>query len=152
MKYHFTKLFQYESWANEQVIVALQSMERTDNRSLELFSHILAAHLNWYNRVKDDNTYIPLWEKRDLSDSVILLRQISKRWLELIEEVDELSWGKTLTYANSKGEVFQSSLYEIMTHLLFHSGYHRGQLVSNLKGRVETLPVTDFIIYTREGF
>jgi uncharacterized damage-inducible protein DinB len=150
MKYHFAKLMNYEVWANEQVIQALQSLDRPDTRSLELLSHILAAHLTWYNRAREVRAYIPLWETKDFSECVIMLRNITQRWQELIDQSEELTFGRTVSYTNSKDETHFSSLYEILTHLMLHSGYHRGQLVSHLKGKMQELPVTDFIVFARE--
>lgn len=149
MKYHFSKIINYEAWANEQIIQALQSLDRPDSRSLELLSHILAAHLNWYNRAREVRGYIPLWETKDFSECVIMLRNVTQRWKELVEQSEELTFGKTINYTTGQGETFSSSLYEILTHLSFHSGYHRGQLVSHLKGKMNELPVTDFIIFAR---
>jgi uncharacterized damage-inducible protein DinB len=51
---------------------------------------------------------------------------------------------------NTKGEVFRSEVSEILLHLNVHASYHRGQIISLVKDKIDPLPNTDYIHYARK--
>jgi uncharacterized damage-inducible protein DinB len=54
-------------------------------------------------------------------------------------------------YTNSKGEPWESQVDDILTHLVVHGGYHRGQIAAELRAHGVAPPYTDFIQATRTG-
>ena len=69
--------------------------------------------------------------------------------------VAQLSTNETnriINYQNIKGIPFHNSIFEIITHLMNHGTYHRGQLVTMLRGAGSTpIPATDLIVFYREN-
>lgn len=151
MKAHFIQLFEYETWANERIINTLEAMPFPDERSLELFSHVLAARFIWLQRIVNQKGYIPLWEKKDLLDCIELFRQTTRSWEEYLAGATENELNRVVAYTSTQGEPFLSKVSEIIVHLVNHSSYHRGQIVASLKGKVNPLPATDFIIFSRKN-
>lgn len=41
---------------------------------------------------------------------------------------------------------------DILTHVLMHSAYHRGQIASHMRANGKTPAYTDFIHAVRQGF
>jgi uncharacterized damage-inducible protein DinB len=39
------------------------------------------------------------------------------------------------------------SIMDAMVHLINHSSYHRGQIIASIKGQVNELPLTTYIMY-----
>jgi uncharacterized damage-inducible protein DinB len=39
---------------------------------------------------------------------------------------------------------------DALTHIINHSSYHRGQIVSLIKGKIDALPQSTYIIYASE--
>ena len=52
---------------------------------------------------------------------------------------------------NSKGQSWTSRVEDVLTHVLLHGAYHRGQIASALREAGLTPPYTDYIHATRSG-
>jgi uncharacterized damage-inducible protein DinB len=60
--------------------------------------------------------------------------------------------GRPVGYRNSKGEPWTSTVGDILTHVVTHSAYHRGQVASELRAAGFIPAYTDFIHAVRQGF
>ncbi len=58
---------------------------------------------------------------------------------------------ETVVYKNSKGEPWTSTVEDILTHVVLHSAYHRGQIASLMRAGGEQPAYTDFIHAVRQG-
>lgn len=152
MKEYFLHLFAYERWANERILDALEQPRYPDGRCLDLFSHILAAQQTWLSRVRRENRYIPLWERRDLGECAQLYRQVAASWEQFLTGLGDAQFDEAIQYQNTKGEAYGTPLRDILAHLVNHDTYHRGQIVEELRSRklVPVMPVTDYIVFTRQ--
>lgn len=149
MKNHFLRMFAYENWANERIAECLQAMNQPDERALELLSHVLAAKITWLNRLNGIGSFVPLWEKHNVIDCLLLLTQNNRAWEVFLKTLTDEKLNSVVTYTNTKGEPYSTKIHEILTHVINHSTYHRGQMVSSLKGKIPVLPVTDYIVFER---
>lgn len=52
-------------------------------------------------------------------------------------------------YTNSRGEAFETPIEEILRHVAFHGGYHRGQVAAAVRAAGGTPINTDYIVYYR---
>ena len=59
--------------------------------------------------------------------------------------------GAVITYANSKGERHANRVEDVLTHVLLHAAYHRGQVAADLRAAGAEPALTDFIHATRTG-
>jgi uncharacterized damage-inducible protein DinB len=57
-----------------------------------------------------------------------------------------------VAYRNSKGEFWTSSVGDILTHVLLHAHYHRGQIAASQREAGGEPAYTDFIHAARSGF
>jgi uncharacterized damage-inducible protein DinB len=113
--------------------------------------HILLAQLIWYSRSnKIQISYTP-WEKKTFEECLKMYEELSNNWLSFCNDLTEKDLAETIHYTNSKGEKFQNTLQDILTHVVNHSTYHRGQIIAKLKGKLPTLPSTDYIFFRRES-
>jgi uncharacterized damage-inducible protein DinB len=55
-------------------------------------------------------------------------------------------------YRNSKGQAWSSRVEDVLTHVLFHSAYHRGQIALQMRASGMEPAYTDFIHAVRQGF
>jgi uncharacterized damage-inducible protein DinB len=153
MKAYFQNLFAYERWANERILTALEQPRYPDERCLDLFSHILAAQQTWLNRVRREHGYVPLWERRDIGECRLMFFQLANQWEAYLAGAADGDFARPVAYRNTQGEGFETPLTDILAHLINHDTYHRGQIVEELRSRklVPAMPVTDYIVFTREG-
>jgi len=48
------------------------------------------------------------------------------------------------------GSKRKMAVADALTHVVTHSFYHRGQIVTSLKGKIEPLPLTTYIAFASE--
>ncbi len=143
--------FSYNSWANAEVIKAVESVGASDPRSLQLMSHIAAAERLWLERLKQQAQSLPVWPDFDLNRCREEGSQVSALWREYLELITAGDLLQTISYKNSKGESWTNTIVDVATHVVMHSAYHRGQIASHMRESGQTPAYTDFIHGVRQG-
>ena len=148
MEQYFLKLYQYNAWANNQVMNCLISQSVADEKTLSIMSHLLAAPFIWLNRIKGlPKSEVKLWETQDLETLQQMTEDGAAIWLDFIENTK--SFDRDLSYTNYVGSPFVTNVEQIMIHLVNHSSYHRGQVALRIR-QIGLQPVnTDYITYDR---
>jgi uncharacterized damage-inducible protein DinB len=149
MKDHLAQMLGYEKWANKKILDALKELPAPDEKALELMSHILLVQMVWYSRIVNQSTP-PVWDKKSLADLFTLHEENHKVLYAWISKLSEADYYKIIEYKNTKGQPFENTIKDILTHLFNHSTYHRGQIVERMKGKLPKMPETDFIVFFRE--
>lgn len=143
--------FAYDEWANREVLNAIRTGGGTDERSLQLMSHILAAEQVWLDRLKQQPQSVPVWPKPDLAQCEAQAAELGSKWLEFLDLITAGDVSQSISYKNSKGEAWTSTIVDILTHVVMHSAYHRGQIASQMRASGKTPAYTDFIHGVRQG-
>ncbi|MCO4294582.1 hypothetical protein NF867_17095 [Solitalea sp. MAHUQ-68] len=149
MKAYFQRLYEYENWANGRIIETLKKLDTPPDRSLLLLAHLLIAQREWLHRILKKSTTDKFWLLYDLEQSEELFKKNNEEWSHFFLTIQDDDLTVPFHYKNSKGEQFDSPMVDILTHLLGHSNYHRGQIIDSIKGLIEPLPNTDFIVFSR---
>jgi uncharacterized damage-inducible protein DinB len=144
--------FSYNSWANQEVINTIASNGGHDSRSLQLLSHIFAAERLWLGRLKQQQQSMPVWPELDLNLCQQQLDDLRRLWNEYLELITSGDILQSVSYQNSKGEPWTSSIVDVLTHVVMHSAYHRGQIASHMRESGKTPAYTDFIHAVRQEF
>ena len=151
MKEYFINLFKYEAWANKEISDCLICINEPPEKALSLMSHIINAQVIWLSRITGKTIDVnSVWKTIPVSEISSTLNNSSAALKEFISGLSETDIERIIEYKNIKGEEFKSSLKDILTHLSFHSAYHRGQIILLLKPYVSELPSTDYIKYVRD--
>ena len=150
MKDHLIKLLDYELWANQRIIDALASLPNVPEKALSLMSHILAAQHIWYARMADESAILSVWEEIPVSWMIETTERQHRQLVSYVEILSQNELNQLIKYVNSKGNAYQSTRLDILTHLSHHAAYHRGQIVQLIRPLLPEAPVTDFIVWTRE--
>ena len=143
-------MYEHLNWANQRILVTLQSIEEENQEVNRLFSHILLAEKVWLTRIQGlDSSRLPIWSDVNLEVCADLVRQNEGSFSAFLTNLAETDLDKSISYTNSKGKEFNSSIRDILTHVALHGHYHRGQINSRL--RVDSIePVNiDFISFVR---
>lgn len=148
---HLLRLFEYDNWANEQVLLTLQDhlgFEESD-KAVASFSHIAGSQQMWLNRIKgkslDD---IKIWPDYGLPEALQNLKTLNQQWKKLISG-RKGNLDKIISYTNSKGTPYETSLSDILYHVVIHGQHHRAQIAKLLRNAKIDPPATDFIFFTR---
>jgi uncharacterized damage-inducible protein DinB len=152
---YLRRQFAYDEWANREVLNAIRAAggatDSANHRSLQLMSHILAAELVWLERLKHQPQSVPVWPEPDLAQCETLAAQMGKLWLEFLDLITAGDVSQSISYKNSKGEEWTSTIVDVLTHVVLHSAYHRGQIASHMRASGQTPAYTDFIHGVRQG-
>lgn len=151
MKNTFIKLFDHEAWANEQVLQALQTATQKNERALFLFSHILSAHSMWLCRVLGAPITCGLFDERTLAQCEELMNANYNGWKKYLSQADNAEWNRVVKFIFPvDGSNRKMTVGDAILHIFSHSAYHRGQIIAHIKGTVDTLPNTTYIVYASE--
>ncbi|HUO25830.1 MAG TPA: DinB family protein [Candidatus Aquilonibacter sp.] len=149
---YLRRQFAYDHWANGEVLRALQSGDAASARSLQLLAHVLSAEQLWLERLRQRPPSLPVWPEFNLARCEIQLAELNAAWLDYLDQLAASALSEKVAYKNSKGEAFTSRIQDVLTHVLMHSAYHRGQIATEMRGRGHTPAYTDFIHAVRQGF
>ena len=144
---YLSRQFAYDTWANREVIAAIRKSNAGRERSLELMSHILSAESLWLERLQQQPQTTPVWPEFDLDRCESQAAQLGHRWRDYLIAAD---LAQIVHYKNSKGEDWKNSVADVLTHVVFHSAYHRGQIATHMRACGETPAYTDFIHAVRQ--
>jgi uncharacterized damage-inducible protein DinB len=153
---YLRRQFAYDEWANREVLNAIRAAgganDSSDNhRSLQLMSHILAAERVWLERLKQQPQSVPVWPEPDLSQCEAEAAELGGLWLAFLDLITAGDVSQSISYKNSKGEQWTNTIVDVLTHVIMHSAYHRGQIASHMRASGQTPAYTDFIHGVRQG-
>jgi uncharacterized damage-inducible protein DinB len=75
--------------------------------------------------------------------------ELHREYLAYIDSLTESGLDTLVSYKNTKGAAFQTSIKDILTHVGLHGVYHRGQVALLVRQGGGTAAPTDYIIFTR---
>jgi uncharacterized damage-inducible protein DinB len=148
---YFQRLLRYTVWANRRVLKALQDHAPARTEGLPLFAHVLAGEHLWMCRLRNVAPRLAPFPQLTLEECAVLLEENAAAYVALLDELGPAGLAKPFTYRTLAGVEYTSTLADILTHVVTHGGYHRGQVAKAL-GRSGMQAVnTDFIMFTRDS-
>ena len=148
MKTYFTRLYEYNLWANNLFSEVLLANKLENSKALDLFSHIGNAQIIWFHRVTKLEGKTPkVFDTFELNEAIDLVRISGQLWLDMI--MNKSNFEEEIEYQNSKGDSFKSSLSDIIIHVANHGTHHRGQIATLLRQENIAPPASDFIFFSR---
>lgn len=150
MKDYFFNLLAFDYWTNVRLIQSMQAAAEIPQRAKDLFNHLIATTRVWRSRMVGEMQDVEVWEKFEEQDWQELLDQNYQLMTSFLEQLQEEDLQRKISYYNTKGVAYETIMSDILTHLIVHSGYHQGQIVSLMKPFFSTYPDLMYITYTRE--
>lgn len=151
MKNYLIRLLEYEHWANQQVIDALQAVDNPPARAVAVMGHVLSAQHVWTSRILNTPASVAIWEDTPVSWMQEIADRQHRQLMGYLEPLSDLDLDQVIAYSDSKGNPHKSTLLDILTQLNHHDAYHRGQVVQLIRPLVKEVPLTDFIFWARQG-
>lgn len=146
---HLRELYLYNDWANRRIITALKSAPGEE--ALKILSHILLTEKEYYARLFGKNsTGFDFWQPLSLEECSKTAMENAEKYEGLLKRFDDEGLGQIAHYKTGEGKPVANSFREILTHVLFHSMNHRGQVNAAIRKSGFAPPSTDYIIYARE--
>lgn len=147
MKDYFKELLEYSHYYNLEIIRKMNDGDlhfMIPERAIQLLSHTLNAQKIWNNRLEGKEDQVQVWKNLEIDDLESIENDNYQKSLSILEN-EELD--RTVNYKNSKGESYQSSVRDIIFHVINHSTYHRGQIATEFRKQGIDPIVSDFVYY-----
>jgi uncharacterized damage-inducible protein DinB len=153
-------LYAYNRWANHRVLDA------TSRLSPEAFTkdlgssfpsvrdtlvHIVSAEWVWLSRWRGNSpSGVPdSWDVSTFEAVRANWAAVERDQEAFISGLTREALGQKLAYRNTRGEAFEQPLWQMLRHVVNHSTYHRGQVVTLLRQVGAEVVSTDLILFYR---
>jgi uncharacterized damage-inducible protein DinB len=154
--------FAFNRWANDRILASCRVLGDDEfTRNLHnshggirgTLVHTLWGEWVWYRRWIGESPK-KMFEENEFAD----IAAIEAKWNELDQErrlflgvITDEKLLSTFAYQNLKDERWEYTYLAAMQHVLNHSTYHRGQVVTLLRQLDKIPPVTDYLVFFDEG-
>jgi len=149
MKDHFIRLYKHVEWANGRVLESLRSARNPQKRDIELYAHILGAEHVWLARINGETPRLAVWPVLRLDECEKLGRDNVGAFDDLLSRLTPGLLERSITYRNSAGDEFTSTIEDMLTQVAMHGAYHRGQIAASIRAAGDVPSPTDYIAFAR---
>ncbi|MGH8064770.1 MAG: DinB family protein [Candidatus Entotheonellia bacterium] len=156
-----THLVAFNRWANERFFEALGQLPAEQyGRDLHsshggihgTFVHIVAAEKGWLCRWlrQPETTTVAVGQIHSLDELHAYWEGVCAEMSQFMAMLDERKLQETLTTSTRTG-TYTSPYWQMVQHVVDHSSYHRGQIVTMLRQLGVTPPSTGLIRFYRDA-
>jgi uncharacterized damage-inducible protein DinB len=160
MRDEIRQLFDFNRWANDRISAAcaalpVEALRRDLGSSfpsvLATLTHIAASEWVWLERWNGNSpAWPPAWVVEDHAGLERHWSAVTRAQLAFVEALTDDGLQRVIEYRNLNGDAFAAKLWQLLRHVVNHSTYHRGQIVTMLRQLGATAPSTDLVVYYRE--
>jgi uncharacterized damage-inducible protein DinB len=150
MKTHIERMIRAMTWADEQILAAVRDCPASQAEAVPLLAHLLAAEETWLARIEQRPATVEIWPQFSVQDCAGLVPRNIVRYSALLRRLSDEDLATPIRYQNTKGVEFTTPIVEILTHVVIHGAYHRGQIAKIVGRSGGRAPNTDFITFVRE--
>ena len=148
---HLRRQLAWTAWADLESLRSIEAMAQPPAHGIRVIAHIVACERLWLYRITADPRPVVVWPAWGLADVGRDLSEMTIAWREFGAGLDEASLARPVAYVNSLGESWTSALQDIVTHVISHGAYHRGQIAGAVRRTGGEPAYTDFIHAARSG-
>ena len=144
--------FAYDDWANREAIASLEAIASPPARAVRFMAHIVGAELLWLARLTGQRSPLAVWPELTPAEIRAHAEAMRERWRAYLSALTPAALGEDVAYTNSKGESYTTAVGDILTHVVIHSAYHRGQIATEVRGSGNEPAYTDYVHAVRQGY
>jgi uncharacterized damage-inducible protein DinB len=145
----FTKLVDHLEWADRLALGALRAAVVPNAKAREIYAHVLGAEHTWLSRIAGRAPVMAVWPSLDDAACERVGRDNVAGLRHVVDSATEADLARVVSYRNSAGLAYESTVADILLQVVTHGAYHRGQIALLLRqGGAEPAP-TDFIAFIR---
>ena len=146
---HLRGLYAFNDWANRRIVTALK--ENYVAKPHKILVHLLITEREYYDRLHGkDSKGFDFWPEIPLEECGAIARETAERFEKLLRRFDDEGLDLVARYRTSEGVWCENTYREMLTHVIFHSTLHRGNIILALREAGFAPPSVDYVIYLRE--
>ena len=151
IKNHFLKILRHMKWSNIIILNLLEENNIQEGKVVELLSHIVIAEETWYKRITNEFYENKFWNLLSLEECRRIVEDTNLKLMNYILSLTEDDFQKKISYKNSRGIDYITSIEDIFTHIAFHDMYHRGQIMMLMRNSGQDVVATDYAMFIRDN-
>ena len=136
-------------WADRLVLAGVRNASGPSPKVVEVYSHILGAEHVWLSRINAVAPRFAVWPALTIDEAERLAAANIEGYRMILSGITAETLDAPITYRNSAGDQFTSTLDDILTHVALHGSYHRGQIAASLRAAGQVPNPTDYIAFSR---
>lgn len=151
-------LFAYDEWANDRLLTAVEQLAPEQvTRPLggsfstvgDTMGHIAAVEWIRMQRLLGTSpAAAPAWSKgAPPSELRTRLRAVEANRASFFRSLSDDALARAVAYTLLNGTRGEQTLGDLLTHVVNHSTYHRGQVATMLRQVGAVPPATDFLLF-----
>jgi uncharacterized damage-inducible protein DinB len=148
---YLRRLFLYDDWANREVLRGLSAAAHPTQRSRKLLAHVVGTEWVWRSRILRQPQQVAVWPDWDVAEAGRQIARLRTAWDDDFRMLEEKGLDRAVSYVNTAGQQFSSTVGDILMHVVMHSAYHRGQIAADMRAAGDEPVYTDFIHALRQG-
>jgi uncharacterized damage-inducible protein DinB len=148
---YFRQLLDYDRWANHEAIESLKYAGGEAEHGRKLLGHIIGAQRAWLGRFGlPGQPPFEVWPNLTLEEASQAVDELHERWLGLVGKFSSEQLTEDLRYRNTKGVEFRTPIRDVLTQVIIHGAYHRGQIAAAVRLADSQPAATDYVVYVRK--
>ncbi len=149
MPEYFKRLFAHLQWADARTLSSIVDSEHLPAHALELFAHVVAAEHVWLSRMAGAAPRVPVWPTLSIVECDALMHENHAAYTQFLDDLSDADLTQSVAYRNSAGREFTSTIEDMLTQVLTHAIYHRGQIAALVRAAGDEPQATDYIAFVR---
>ena len=146
----YSGMFEYDYWANSATLASLRTMPGDVEKPRKIFNHVIGAQRVWLARFADPAPPAAQpWPDLTLEECSSAIEDLRRRWRDFLDNLNPEKLGGYLSYRTTKGIEHRTLIQDVLTHLILHSAYHRGQVAAAVREAGGKPASTDYVVYLR---
>jgi uncharacterized damage-inducible protein DinB len=154
-------LHAFNSWATQRIFdslaavppdVLMADLKASHGSMFGTLRHLVAAEKIWLSRWvgKPDRKMLTPEEAPDLPALKRIWEEVGYETARWLGTMTDKGLQETFSMTNVRGETLTQILWQAFQHVVDHSTYHRGQIITLLRQSGITPPATSLILFYRE--
>jgi uncharacterized damage-inducible protein DinB len=151
----------YNAWATNKIFEAVEPLPgeetvrdmKSSHKSIHgTLTHLVGAEKMWLSRMlgTPDKAMIKPTDVPTIADVKTTWEQTGFATAKFLGTMTDKKLQETFTMSTSTGEKFTHSFAQALQHVVDHSTYHRGQVITLMRQMGHTPPNTGMIRFFRE--
>ena len=137
-------------WSDTRILNLLEKQNIREGKAAELISHIVIAEDIVYKRITKEFYDNQFWNILSLEECKRIVEETNQKFMKYIHALPENDFQKKISYKNSKGIDYTTSVEDLLTHVALHGTYHRGQIMLLMRDSGQDVVGTDYAKFIRE--
>ena len=143
----------YNDWANRRALESLRVMKSPSSRAARALAHILLVEKLWLSRLRRDeikNVAADFFPELPLMQCEGLIEESVTGYTQYLRTLTEAQLDVIGNYETLAGSKYVASRRDVLTHVMNHSMYHRGQVALAIREDGGEPLQSDYILFVRE--